>query len=236
MFSLAAYARSLDPRLKMVTALVLGPCLWKIHVLGVLVCCLLLLALAWRLSLARPLGLKMLNSLTLFVMFWVLMKIVLDGLTGVPVEFVVRDALELGARLVALLALGLSLSLSTSPRALGLAVAWAIRPLVGKERAWRLALALALMIHFLPTCLATMAEVREVAKRRCPDLGFMGRFRTVPQAVIRNLGQKTWNQTLAVAGRRLDEPSAWESDFVWTVQDTISSLVFLTVIILLFIL
>lgn len=217
--AVASYVRSLDPRLKLVVALVLGPCLWKVSVIPVAVCAVLLLAILIPLAASQPVGAKMIRSLFFFVLFWVVLKVGLDSLTGIPLTQVLMDAGGLAARLTALLMLGLTLAMSTSARALGLAVAWAIRPLVGKERAWVLALSLALMIHFLPMCLSTMSTVKETVVNRCPGYGFRQRMLIIPQALIRNLGQKTWNQTLAVASRGLENPDAWEPDFTWAGRD-----------------
>lgn len=219
MSDVAAQVRALDPRLKLAAVLVVGPGLWTVHIGAAAACALFLLLLSWPLAVDRPGGGKMVRSLLSFVFFWVAVKIILDGITGVPVEEMSMDAAQLAVRLTALLMLGLCLALSTSSRALGLAVAWGLRPFLGRERAWRIALSLALMVHFLPTCLSTLSAVREVAGRRCPEAGFFWRMRIVPQAVIRNLGQKTWNQTLAVACRGLDRAAAWEADFAWTGRD-----------------
>jgi len=215
----AVYVRNLDPRLKLAVALVLGSCLWKVDVVSVLFCALGLFAILRPLAAVQPVGSKMVRSLLFFVLFWVGIKVLLDGLSGMPLVQVGMDAGELAVRLAALLLLGLSLALSTSARSLGLAVAWAIRPLVGKERAWRLALSLALMIHFLPMCLASMSNVKETVARRCPEYGFRQRLLIIPLAVIRYLSQKTWNQTLAVASRRLDSSGSWEPDFDWSGRD-----------------
>ena len=215
----AAAVRSLDPRLKLAAALVVGPGLWTMHIWAATACALCLLLLVWPLAAGQPGGGRMARNLLSFVIFWVAVKTVLDGVTGVPVEYMASDAAQLAVRLTALLMLGLCLALSTSARALGLAVAWGLRPFLGRERAWRIALSLSLMVHFLPTCLSTMAAVRDVTGRRCPEAGFFRRMRIVPQAVIRNLGQKTWNQTLAVACRGLDRATAWEADFAWTGRD-----------------
>jgi biotin transport system permease protein len=165
-----------------------------------------------------------------FIFLWVGLTVGLDALAGVPVEYIASEAVQLTASLLALLLLGLVLALSSSARALGLAVAWAMRPFVGTERAWRIALALALMVHFLPTCLETMSQVREVVGLRCPDAGFFSRMRMIPQAVIRYLGQKTWNQTLAVASRGLENAAAWESDFNWHGRDWVWSGIFVVTI------
>ena len=161
----------------------------------------------------------MVRSLLIFIVFWVGIKMVLDVLTGIPLAKMSMDALELAIRLAALLLLGLALALSTSARSMGLAIAWAIRPLVGRESAWRLSLSFALMVHFLPMCLFTMSQVRETIARRCPGFGFRQRTLVLPQAILRNLGQKTWNQTLAVAGRGLENAAAWEPEFAWNYRD-----------------
>jgi biotin transport system permease protein len=223
MIDVAGPVRSLDPRLKLAAALLLGPCLWKVPVPAATGCAVFLLLLVRFLAAGQPGGGNMVRSLLSFVFFWVAVKLVLDGLSGVPAEFMARDAGQLAVRLVALLMLGLSLALSTSARALGLAVAWALRPFLGRDRAWRIALALSLMVHFLPACLSTLSGVREVAARRFPEAGFLRRMRMVPQAVIRNLGQKTWNQTLAVACRGLDRAGAWDPDFAWSGRDWFGS-------------
>ncbi|MGE4193335.1 MAG: cobalt transporter [Pseudodesulfovibrio sp.] len=223
MSPIAAFVRGLDPRLKLAAALVIGPCLWKVHIFMAAACALFLLFLAVPLAAGQAVGGKMVRSLLSFVLLWVAVKAGLDALGGVPSEYIAMDAAQLSVRLTALLLLGLTLALSTSARSLGLAVAWALRPVLGRERAWRVALSLSLMVHFLPACLASMSQVREVAARRCPEAGFFARMRIVPQAVIRNLGQKTWNQTLAVACRRLDGADAWASDFAWTGRDWIAA-------------
>jgi biotin transport system permease protein len=223
MIDAAGMVRALDPRFKLAAALLVGPCLWKIPVEAATACALLLLLLVRYLAAGQPGGGKMVRSLLSFVFFWVVIKLLLDAVSGVPVEHMGLDAGQLAVRLTALLMLGLGLALSTSARALGMAVAWALRPLMGVERAWRIALALSLMVHFLPVCLSTLTGVREVAARRFPEAGFFRRMRMVPQAVVRNLGQKTWNQTLAVACRGLDRPEAWEPDFSWAGRDWLAS-------------
>lgn len=215
MLAVAPYVRNLDPRLKLAVALVLGLCLWRISIVSACLCACTLFAILRPLAASQPVGPKMVRSLLFFVLFWAAIKVVLDSLTGVPLPVVAIGVFDLVVRLAALLLLGLTLALSTSPRALGLAVSWAVRPVVGRERAWQLALSLSLMIHFLPMCLSTMANVKETVSRRCPGYGFWHRLLIIPQVVIRNLGQKTWNQTLAVAGRGLEGADAWEPDFVW---------------------
>ncbi len=218
--AVAEGVRGLDPRLKLGAALVLGPSLWKVHVGAAAVCALILLGLVPLLSPSRPQGMRMVKGLLFFVFLWVAVKVGVDAVTGVPSEYIIADAGQLAVRLSGLVLLGLALALSTSARTMGLAVSWGLRPLVGRERAWRVALSLALMVHFLPICLSTALGVRDVLDRRCPGVGGLMKARVVPRAVIRNLGQRTWNQTLAVASRGLEGPEAWEPDFAWTGRDT----------------
>lgn len=225
MWRIAAFARRLDPRLKLGTALLLGPCMWLLPPLSVLGCTLLFLLLVSALAASQPLGSKMVRSLITFVLFWVVIKSVLEAVSGMPAMQILMDSGVLALRLSGLLLLGLSLALSTSARALGLAVSWLISPLVGRERAWRVALSLALMVHFLPLCLSTMNQVRETLSRRWPHCGFRQRMVLIPQAVLRNLGQRTWSQTLAVAGRGLESADAWKPDFSWSLSDSVCAVV-----------
>lgn len=224
MAALIAFVRGLDPRLKMGLALVLGPSVWILSpaIAGVMVC--LLLPLVAGLAAVQPLGRKMLRSITVFLLFWVAVKAGLDAVSGIPLEVLAVDSGILLLRLSALILLGLTLALSTSARSLGLAVAWGLRPLIGSERAWKVALSLALVVHFLPLCLSTMNRVQETVSLRCPGFGIVKRMTVIPQAVLRGLGQKTWNQTLAIAGRGLEDGDAWQPDFVWQRADTVCAL------------
>ncbi len=232
--AIAAFARSADPRLKLALALALGPGLWLLPPLLTGGLGLFLLFLLLSLSASQPLGGSMVRSMFLFVFIWVGIKTGLDVWSDLPLSQVLLDSAVLGLRLASLLMLGLSLSLAASPRALGLAMCWVVRPFVGAERAWKFALSLALMIHFLPVTLSTMNQANETLTRRCPRCGIRDRMRVVPQAVLRNLGQKTWSQTLAVAGRGLESGAAWQPDFHWTISDSFLSLAALGIAVLLF--
>lgn len=229
---LAALLRRLDPRLKLGVALVMGPGLWLLDPWLVLPLCAALVVSLSALSLSRPLGPKMVRSLCFFVCAWMAVKMGIDVWSGVEAVQVVKGGAVLGLRLFSLLLLGMSLALSASPRSLGLALSWAVRPFVGAERAWKLALSLSLMIHFLPITVETMNEVKTTLKRRWPSCGLRHRMRVIPQAVLRNLGQKTWNQTLAVAGRGLEGGDAWEPEFSWSLADTACSALALSVVVL----
>ena len=217
---LAAHLRSLDPRLKTGVCLLCGPGVWLLQPMYAAALSAILAVLALPLALTQPLGRGMLRRLCWFVLLWTAIKLGLDLLSGAALAGAARDGLVLAVRLSALLMLGLVLSLSTSAHSLGLALVWALRPVIGRERAWRAALSLALMVHFLPLCLSTLDQVSTAFRSRCPGGSLAQRALIVPLAVIRGLGQRTWNQALAVAGRGLDRAEAWEPGFAWSSSDT----------------
>ncbi len=156
----------------------------------------------------------------LFVLFWAGLKFALDctplltssHLAGSLLRDAAMQAGLLAGRLCFLIALGLLLAFTTSTRQLGLALAWFLRPVLGKH-AWQPALSLALMIHFLPLVQNTIAQVRAAMLLRAPKRSRWERFLLVPQAVLRILAQKVWTQTVAVAARRLDRAEAWSPNF-----------------------
>lgn len=124
-----------------------------------------------------------------------------------------REAALLGVRLALLIGIGLALALAASPRALGLALVWLLRPVLG-ARAWQPALGVALMVHFLPMAQGTFTQISRAADLRGP-LPLRRRAVLLPAAVLRILGQRTWTQTVAVAARGLDRPEAWRPDFAF---------------------
>ena len=217
----ASHIRAADPRLKLAVCLALGPGVWLFEPVVVAVVGLCLLGVLLSLASEQPLGRDMVRSLAFFVLFWVGIKVGVELVTGMAWQDAVADGLVLALRLAVLLMLGLSLALSASARSLGLAVSWLLRPVTGGERAWRIALSLSLMVHFLPLCLSTLAQVKAAYRGRCPECSLARRAVGIPLAVIRNLGQKTWNQTLAVAGRGLESPQAWTPDFHWSSRDSL---------------
>lgn len=212
------FLRSLDPRLKVLSVIGLGISVWHGHFVPVGALGLLLLCCSLALVRQEPRGRLMAQGMAVFVLFWMLLKGGLDVLFGLTPFVALILALELGLRLGVLMMLGLCLALSTSPARLGLALAWFARPF-GRERAWKLALSLSLMVHFLPLGLRTLAGIRQTMQLRCPNMSFFQRMRLMPQALLRTMGRNTWDQTLAVAGRRLDRPEAWKARFSWHGRD-----------------
>jgi biotin transport system permease protein len=146
-----------------------------------------------------------------FVLVWATLKFLMDILGAVSPTSALSASAGLGLRLSTLLLLGLTLALSATPRRLGLGLAWFLRPLL-KDRAWQIALALSLMIHFLPLTWATAAGLLQNLSRRWPNCPWRKRVRLVPLALLRVMSQMTWNQAVAVAARCLDQPEAWRND------------------------
>lgn len=214
----AARIRALDPRVAILLAGVAGILTWQSGVVGLSIYALALVVLLGILSAPASIEAKVLRSYAVFVAFWLVLKLALDFLRDGIGAAALADAALLGFRLFVLLCVGLILTLLASPRALGLALAWYARPLLGR-RAWRVALALSLMVHFLPMAWGVAATARETISRRCPELPWRRRALLLPQTTIRVLSQKTWEQTLAIAARGLDSAPAWSASSRWRAAD-----------------
>ncbi len=230
-----------DPRLHLLLAGCYGVLVWHLPPLGLAVVAAGLAGLFVATPLRRRLRPGMLRGHAWFVLAWVVLRFALaclgtaetpplpviggegDGggglfdalrLTwpdGPLLAHAARESALLGVRLALLIGIGLALALAASPRALGLALVWLLRPVLG-ARAWQPALGIALMVHFLPMAQGTFTQVSRAADLRGP-LPLRRRAVLLPAAVLRILGQRTWTQTVAVAARGLDRPEAWRPDF-----------------------
>ncbi|HDQ41442.1 MAG TPA: hypothetical protein ENN39_10510 [Desulfonatronum sp.] len=198
----------LDARPKLFVALLAGLSLWRLP--GPALAVLALTGAGFCLVLGgfSRAHRRMWIAALCFVLLWSGLKIALDLINGGHPATSLAAGAELGLRLATLLLLGLTLVLSTSPHRLGLALAWFLRPVL-RRRAWRLALALTLMIHFLPLTWACANGLTQGLSRRWPDCPWHERVRLISQALVRVMSQLTWKQTLAVAARGLDRPEAW---------------------------
>lgn len=198
-----------DPRPGLLLAVLFGVLVWQVPPLGLIpvaigVACTLALP-----SMRRRRKPGMLGGLLRFCLLWGVLKFAADmTLPGTaPLDAAYAAAL-LSGRLILLGGIGMALTLKASPRSLGLALAWLLQPVL-RRRAWQPALALSLMLHFLPTTQQVVAQVGRSVKLRRPAGGFMRRMLLMPAATLRILGQRTWQQTVAVAIRGLDTPEAW---------------------------
>ncbi|AGW13330.1 CbiQ family ECF transporter T component [Megalodesulfovibrio gigas] len=208
---------TLDPRPVALLCLVFGILTWQTDALGAACHLALFLGLilcAPRLGGSRggqnPAGPPLLRAGLVFVGMWTAVKFVMllweAGWKYQPAHL--TDAGLLGLRLCALLAIGVALTALTSPLALCRAAAWTLRPLL-KRRAWEPALALALMLHFVPLIWGTAGRIR--LAMRCRQLPLSRRRQTLLflQTLLRALATGAWTQTLAIAARDLDRDDAW---------------------------
>lgn len=199
-----------DARPKVLLALILGITFWRLPdaALGVvlplgLLVCFVLGGFSGPNRGLWPGGL-------LFVLGWTVAKGVLDFWAGVPPHALITAAGLFALRLLLLLVLGLCLALSASPLRMGRAFAWYMGPFL-RGRAWEAALALTLMIHFLPLAWFRAVALAQALSLRWPRCPWWRRAWLVPQALLRTLAMDTWTQALAVAARGLDGPEPWRA-------------------------
>jgi len=213
--------RRFDSRLKIALGLLTAVLAWKAGPAGVAVYA---LALSILLAAARlgPVVRQSLQGFALFLGLWAGLKFLAGALEGLPLERNLAQAGLLAVRLYVLLGIGLILSASTSPRALGLAASWYLRPL--GRWSWQPALALALMIHYLPHIWETFAQVRQAISLRCQGLPRSRKLALLTQASLRALAQKTWDQTMALSARGLDRPEAWQVRISWKSKEMAAGL------------
>ena len=144
-----------------------------------------------------------------FAIAWGGVKLAVDLVGGAPLREAAATVVLLSIRLAVLLLLGGAVSALLTPRALGLALAGLVRPVL-RRRAWSISLALLLMVHFVPRALSAFEGARAALRVRRVALPRWRALVLVLEAGARNLARMTWDQTLAVAARRLDGPEAWE--------------------------
>lgn len=203
---------AMDPRVKLATALVLGPIIWR---LGPGATALSILALGLAAFFTVPgssFGPAALRGNALFVLVWVAAKALFDIWGGIAPATALAESAVFGARLLCLICLGLILAASTSPRQMGAALSYALTPVLGR-RAWKAALALALLVHNLPLAWTAGAAIRRTMRLRCPDLPFSRKPGLFATALLRAVSLTAYDRTMAVAARNLDRPEAWRPVF-----------------------
>lgn len=199
-----------DPRLKIALAMAWGLLAWQAGAWGLLgyfgilaVLCLLLMGLG-------EIRGRILLAGAALAALWSVLKTGLELLAGAAEVWpAAAQGMLLGGRLLFLVLLGLCLAGTTSPRSLGLGINSFLRPVAGR-RSWQGALGLALMLHFLPYALRTLRQAKLAVDLRKERLSWWTRYKLLAQTVLRVLGQKTWDQTMALAARGLDGPEAWD--------------------------
>jgi biotin transport system permease protein len=201
-----------DARIKVLLAFFFGIVTWRTGWPGLALYALALVYLASTLSGFLAANRRAARAFIAFAAIWTAVKFGLDIFSGVTWLNALRESALLGTRLMVVLLIGLVLAQSTSPQKLGMALSWLLRPVLGR-RAWKTALALALMIHFLPLAWFASDGVGMGIKTRGPGITKRKRLILFPTALLSRLALKTWSQTLAVSARGLDRPEAWRPDF-----------------------
>lgn len=207
-----------DPRPLLPVIAVWGLITWKLEPLGLLALCLTggaatLFNLVAKDSGIRPRAdsgqmLKMARGMLLFSLGWSCVFFLLSLTGTTSLEQAAANTGTLALRLLTVATLGLCLASTASPRVLSLALGWYLRPIFGK-RVWEAALALGLMIHFLPLALTTLNQSREAIRLRLPNCPIRKKIILVVSVTLRRLTQKSWEQAIAVVSRHLDRPEAW---------------------------
>lgn len=221
--STASLLKNADPRVTILVCGVLGVCAWQAGAVGVAVYGLGAAVACAALSREDRALLRDLRVAGVFVVFWMAVHFALDSLGWIGEQGIIPPLADrlgaaglLGMRLAVLMAVGFALARSASPRRMGLALSWFLRPVL-RGHAWRAALGLALMIHFLPLAREVLDRARLSVRLRAPRVSAWKRFLLVPQVALRALSRLTWSQAVAVAARGLDRPAAWQG--TWPPND-----------------
>ena len=223
-----------DPRVCLALTSLFSVVVWQAYFYALLVY-LLGLALIWKaFELKKQAPTKALGRMFVFCAFWFFMVVIFDLLQHFSIiwqklshgenPFVLeasqsamlsqevllagRKASLLFLRLLALLWATLVLTSLCSPRRLGLALTWFIRPL-SPQNAWRPALAVALMAQYLPLILRMASNAKiGIASRGFKTTGLAYWLRFFSQ-LFKLLVQSTQYQAVAVVLRGLDTMQAW---------------------------
>jgi biotin transport system permease protein len=83
-------------------------------------------------------------------------------------------------------------------------------------------MSLALMIHFIPVTMGTMHSVQRTLSLRGHGLSVRQRLHLFVTTVMRNLSRSTWDQTMALAVRGLEEQKAWQQHQAFRVKEWIA--------------
>ncbi len=198
-----------DGRPAVALSLVAGFCVWRYDAAALAVPLAFLIWFLPRQPSFRSVGKPVLRPALRFAVFFAIIKFGLD-VFSVEADFV-QAAVNAGmlfGRLLAAVGIGLALLTFCGPRGLCLALTWYLRPLLGK-RAWRAGLSGALVVRFLPMIFTLVEQTTRQIRLRAPHVGIVGRLALLSRAVLRQLAQKSWNQSVALLARDLARPEAW---------------------------
>ena len=198
-----------DGRIVLLLALLFGALVWRAGLAANVLYAALFAAVLASAGATAADALRLARWTAGFALVWGGVKLAVDLAGGGSPREAAGAVALLCVRLAVLLLLGAAVSALLTPRALGLALAGLTRPVLGR-RAWSVSLALLLMVHFIPRALAAFEGARAAIRVRRVALPRLRALVLVLEAGARNLARMTWDQTLAVAARRLDAPEAWD--------------------------
>jgi biotin transport system permease protein len=199
---------AVDGRVVLALSLLLGVLVWRGGVAGAAADAVLCGAIVASAGAGPGGALKVTARHAALALVWGAVKLGTALAAGATARAALEGAGALAVRLVALLLMGSAVTALLTPRALGLAAASLARPVLGR-RAWVVALALSLMIHSVPRALASFEDARAALRLRRVRVSRLRAALLVVQAGLRRLAVGTWDQSLAIAARRLDRPEAW---------------------------
>lgn len=196
-----------DARIKMGVSIVAGVCVWEAGPVALGLFALFAIGVAWMVAGRGLIGKGHLKGLIYLAGVWTAIKACLELYSRNPQWL--EQSLLLGGRLAVLVLVGVCLAALTSRVQVGLALSTLLRPVCG-TKSWQAALSLALMIHFIPLTLGTLQTVKRTLSLRGQDLSIKQRMHYFVTTVMRTLSRTTWDQTLALAVRGLEEEKAWQ--------------------------
>jgi hypothetical protein len=214
---------SLDLRLLMVLVSALGLCSWLLPwpwLIAFGPSSLIAAWAAWRLR-AVPRG--AIKAYAAFLVLWTAAKL-LSSLLEAPGAWglAAYSALELGSRLAVMAALALAVPLAATAVEIGRAAGYLLGPLDGLMRlfrqkgdedhpglSWRAALAVCLMMSFLPRAVKAAGDLRQTLLLRAPSMSSARRLRLLAETLVRIMGSQAWDAALAITARDLYRPEPW---------------------------
>jgi biotin transport system permease protein len=197
-----------DGRVVLLLALLFGVLVWRAGLLGNLLYAGFFAAVLASTGATARDAARLARWTLGFAVVWGGVKLAADLVGGVPAREAATGVALLAVRLTVLLLLGAAVSALVTPRGLGVALA-GLTPPVLRGRTWSVSLALLLMVHLIPRTLAAFEGARAALRVRRVEVPRLAGLVIVLEAGARNLARLTWDQTLAVAARRLDGPEAW---------------------------
>ncbi len=196
-----------DPRLIIAMATLCGVLVWTLPPLFLALP--VLASIMGCIVVQKRISLTLVKAGCIMALAWGVGKFIADTLLlNMGMEQRLVEAALLTTRLASSVALGLILSAATSPLGLALAVAWALRPILG-SRHWKPALTLMVMITWLPRCHDVLSETWAMLQRRAPKMPLHQKLAFLGKAVLHRLEQESLYRSIALVLRNLTTSTAW---------------------------